>query len=208
MEEKLQRDLTTLLGDWSRGDLGARDELIERVYDELRRMAAGRMREEGAHTLQATAVVHEVFLRLAEQRHIEWRSRAQLFYLAGRMMHRVLVDHARGRRSAKRGGGMDIRSLDALPPCAAAEAPGAEPIEVTLALEQALRDLAALDARRAQVVELHFLAGFSLAETATLLGCSEATVSRDWKLARVWLARRLGSPEPEEAGPAGASGGA
>lgn len=192
-----EESVTDLLRAWSEGDPEAEDALMDRIYRQLRRMAAVRMREERtSHTLQPTALVHEVFLRLVEQGGARWRDRRQFFYVAGRMMRRVLVDHARGKGRAKRAGSAVHVSLEALGGSGPAD--GRDP-DLIIALDEALEQLAGFDRRRARVVELHFLVGLSVAETAVALGCSEATVSRDWRLARAWLLRRLEAPRPTEA---------
>lgn len=197
-------EVTALLNAWSRGDRRALDRLLEGIYQELRRMAAVRMRgERRSHTLEPTSLVHEVLLRLMGQEPAHWAGRAQFFHVVGQMMRWVLTDHARARRREKRGGSRALVPLDALGAVRDAFAAPAE-AERIAAMEEALADLAALDTRRGRVVELHFLAGFSLAETAALVGCSEATVSRDWKLARLWLARRLGGPGRRGEGELGA----
>lgn len=185
-------DLTGLLRAWSAGDEGALGELMERIYRELKGMAANQMRSERTdHTLQPTALVHEAFLRLVDQERSDWQSRAQFFELAARTMRRVLVDHARRKARLKRGGGavrVDLDRVGATETVAA----GAGSLEEVLALHEALERLEALDRRQARVVELHLFAGLSVADTAAVVGCSEATVSRDWRLARLWLARELG----------------
>lgn len=182
------RDTTTLLKDWSAGDRDALDELMDRVYRELKALAAAQMRgERPDHTLQPTALVHEVFLRLVDQERIDWRGRAQFFGVAGHMMRRILVDHARARGRAKRGGDLVRVSLSSSECLPASTDP-----ESVLALDGALEALAGIDRRSARVAELHFFAGLTVAETALALDCSEATVSRDWRLARAWLARELG----------------
>jgi RNA polymerase sigma factor (TIGR02999 family) len=160
---------------------------MERVYRELRSMASQRLRgERGDHTLQPTALVHEAFLRLVDQRQLDWRSRSQFFDLAGRMMRRILVDHARHRARVKRGGDVKIVTLerpDRLPAHLAGDD--------VLALDEALHRLARHDSRKARIVELHFFAGLSVVETAEVLGCSKATVSRDWRFAKAWIGKAL-----------------
>lgn len=180
-------DLTDLLRAWSSGDEEALGELLGRVYRELRAMAGAQLRNEReGHTLQPTALVHEAFLRLVNQDRADWRSRAQFFDVAARMMRRVLVDHARRRNRLKRGGAEAIVEL-----ARGSEAATSSPEEL-LALNEALERLEALDPRQSRIVDLHFFAGLSVAETAETIGCSKATVSRDWRLARLWLARELG----------------
>lgn len=194
--EAQESGITDLLRAWGGGEAGVEEALMGRIYQELRRMAAVRMRgERASHTLEPTALVHEVFLRLVDQDRVRWRDRRQFFYVAGRMMRRVLVDHARGRHRAKRAGDAVHVPLEALG--AGVPEDRADP-ELIVALDEALDQLAVVDRRRARVVELHFLVGFSVAETAAILDCSEATVSRDWRLARAWLLRRFA--------PAGAPG--
>jgi RNA polymerase sigma factor (TIGR02999 family) len=148
--------------------------------------------------LQPTALVHEAFLRLVDQRRIDWRSRAQFFDLAGRMMRRVLVDHARRKARSKRGGGAVLVSLSG-----AAIENRAEPetFEDVLALDESLHRLAKRDRRKARIVELHFFAGLSVVETAEVLGCSKATVSRDWRFARAWIGKELGADDPRKEAP-------
>lgn len=182
-----RNDLTALLQAWGAGDERALSELAERVYRELRAMAGAQLRSErSGHTLQPTALVHEAFLRLVDQDRIDWRSRAQFFDVAARMMRRILVDHARRRRRQKRGGDAERVELTAT------VASAAEPDRVdVLALHEALEGLARIDPRRCRIVELHYFAGLTVPETAAVLGCSEATVSRQWRLARLWLAREL-----------------
>jgi RNA polymerase sigma factor (TIGR02999 family) len=180
-------DLTDLLRAWAAGDEAAESALMDRVYRELKAMAGAELRRErGDHTLQPTALVHEVYLRLVDQDRADWKSRAQFFDVAARMMRRILVDHARRRRRLKRGGGAERVSLGST----AALAPHA--FEDVLALDEALERLERLDPRQTRIVELHFIAGLSVAETAEALACSKATVSRDWREARMWLARELG----------------
>lgn len=188
--EKARPDLTELLRAWGSGDSRALDELMERVYRELKAMAGAQLRSERpGHTLQPTALVHEAFLRLVDQDRTDWRDRAQFFDVAARMMRRVLVDHARRRKRLKRGGG--VTHLDLRTAGEATADDGSGTLDV-LALDEALERLEDAHARQAKIVELHFFGGLSVAETAELLGCSQATVSRDWRMARLWLARELG----------------
>ncbi|HEY2942844.1 MAG TPA: ECF-type sigma factor [Vicinamibacteria bacterium] len=166
--------MTELLQAWSDGDVGARDRLFPLIYRELRQRAAGRLRRERRdHILQPTALVHEVYLRLVDQQRAAWRNRAQFFAVASQMMRRILVDHARARRMAKRSGQWSRVTLDDM-------AAAARPIEVdVLDLDDALTRLAAFDTRASQIVELRFFGGVSLEETARMLGVSLATVERD-----------------------------
>jgi len=176
-------EVTRLLRAWQRGETGASDALAPVVYEELRRLAASRLRNERAsHTLQATALVHEAWLRLADQ-HADWQNRAHFFASAAGAMRRILVDHARRRTTAKRGHaatGVPIDDvMDLLP------AP--MPDQRLLALDEALDRLATLDARQAQVVELRFFAGLSVEDAAELLEISPTTIKREWATARAWL---------------------
>lgn len=175
--------VTQLLRAWQRGDSRASDELAPIVYRELRQLAASRLRgERGGHTLQATALVHEAWLRLADQR-ADWQNREHFFAIAARAMRRILVDHARRRAAAKRGDGAGQVPVDDV----AHLLPAPMPDGRLLALDEALDRLAALDARQAQVVELRYFAGLSVDDTAALLDLSPTTVKRDWATARAWL---------------------
>jgi RNA polymerase sigma factor (TIGR02999 family) len=169
-----------------RGDLEARDALFPQVYRELRRLAAAYLRRERPdHTLAPTALVHEAYLRLVGQRRLTWQNRAHFFGVAAQMMRRALVDHARERQAAKRGGA-DVRvALDEA--IAAVEPKDCD----LLLLDQALSDLSACDPRLAQVVELRYFGGLSEQEVAVVLSLSRATVTREWQTARAWLFRRL-----------------
>jgi RNA polymerase sigma factor (TIGR02999 family) len=183
---------TSLLLAWGRGDRSALDQLMPLVEDELRRLARRQMaRERVGHTLQATALVNEAYLRLIEVNHVQWRNRAHFFAMASRMMRRLLVDAARAHRYQKRGGGAEKISLDE------ALVVSSEPRHELIALDDALNALAAIDLRKSQVVEMRFFAGLSVEETAEALRVSADTVMRDWRLARVWLLREL-SDRPHE----------
>ena len=179
-------ELTQLLAAWNEGDLDARDRLIALVYDELRRRAGAFVRRErSGHTLQPTALVHEVYLRLAAQDRAVWRNRAQLLAIASEMMRRILVDRARARKMAKRSGRWNRVTL-------AEDLASGRPGDVdVLDLDTALNELSALDPRKARVAELRFFGGLSLEETGEMLGTSLATTMRDWQAARAWLFRRL-----------------
>jgi RNA polymerase sigma factor (TIGR02999 family) len=186
-------DVTALLRAHAAGDPDALAQLLPHVYDELRRIARGRLRHERAdHTFSTSEVVHEAFLKLAPLDRVEWQSRAHFYAIASRAMRNVLIDYAERRGSAKRGGGQRPLSFDELLEghTAAAE----RPIEDLLALNDALARLEELDPRKARVVECRFFGGLSLDETAEALGSSPATVSRDWTFARAWLHRELVSP--------------
>jgi RNA polymerase sigma-70 factor (ECF subfamily) len=186
-------DVTGLLVAWSEGDSAALDALLPVVYAELRRQARRALRHEAAgHTLQPTALVHEAYLKLVGQRPGRWLGREQFFGVAARCMRQVLVDAARTRRAAKRGGGAHTITLSdgaglAAAPAAAGEVAGDD----VLALDAALIRLAAMDPDQARVVELRYFAGLTLDDTAATLGISPATVSREWTVARRWLRREL-----------------
>jgi RNA polymerase sigma factor (TIGR02999 family) len=183
-------DVTGLLLAWRAGDRGAGDRLIQAVYHELHRQAARAMRHEDvAHTLQPTALVNEAYLRLIDQRRIEWRNRAQFFGVAAQVMRRILVDHARGRLAEKRGGGAAAVSLNDAQ--SARDHPLAgDGIEI-LVLHEAIERLSAFDPIQARIVELRYFAGLSIEETADALESSPATIKREWVIARAWLRREL-----------------
>lgn len=181
--------LTEMLRAWGAGDPRAGEALVPLVYAELRRQAARALRREGeGHTLQPTALVHEAWLRLDGQHDARWESRSQFLAIAAQMMRRVLVDHARTRHALKRGGAATRVTLGDAEVAAAAS----DEVDV-LALDDALARLAALDARKARLVELRYFAGLSIPEAATALGVSQATVGREWAVARMWLRRELES---------------
>lgn len=179
-------EIASLLREVGEGNGAASDRLVAVLYDELKRLAGSFMSHERSdHTLQPTALVHEAFMRLSQQRNDEWKSRAQFMGLAGTAMRRVLVDHARARKAAKRGGDADpITLIDGM-----AVTPTGD-VDV-LALDEALNRLAGLDPRQSRVVEMRFFAGLSIDEVADLLGVSAPTVKRDWQHARAWLRREL-----------------
>ena len=189
MRERVEKgvmDTTELLRAWNDGDESALNQLVPLIEQELHRLARACMhRERQGHTLQATALVNEVFLRLANGSTPEWRDRAHFVGIAARLMRRVLVDHARSRGYQKRGGGAHPVPLDE----AMAVTPGMQ-IEV-IAVDRALHAFAKIDARKSQVVELRFFGGLSIEETAEVLGVSVETVKRDWRIAKLWLAREL-----------------
>ena len=185
-------DITVLLRAWGRGDQTALEQLTPLIYDELRRHARRYMRRERAgHTLQGTALVHEAFLRLVDVAGIQWQDRAHFLAVAAQIMRRMLVDAARARLTSKRGGGIErvehstAIDFDRLP------GPDSDRAAHLCALDDALSELAAMDPRRAQVIELRFFAGLSVEETADVLKVSRQTVMRDWRLARAWLTREL-----------------
>jgi RNA polymerase sigma factor (TIGR02999 family) len=177
-------DVTALLRAWSDGDRAAFEELVAVVYRELHRQAERYMRAQPAgHTLQATALVNEAYLRLVSREPIDWKSRAHFFGVAAKAMRSILVDHARARRASKRGGGADQVSL-------AAVDSGGQEVEV-LELDEALQQLAMLDPRKANLVELRWFGGLSIEEAAQVMAVSTATAKREWRTARAWLRREL-----------------
>ena len=181
-------DVTALLGDWSRGNQSALSQLLPLVYGELRRIASRQLRSERVgHTLQPTALVHEVYLRLVDQRHVDWRNRAHFFGAAAQVMRRILVDHARRRAASKRGDGFHRVSVDE-----ATELAAPEGIPV-LALDRALDRLATKDQALARIVELRAFGGMTIEEAACVLDVSPSTAKREWRTAKAWLARELSS---------------
>jgi RNA polymerase sigma-70 factor, ECF subfamily len=174
--------VTQLLVNWSNGDKAALDEMLPLVYQELRRIAVNRLRQERPnHTLQPTALVNEAYLRLIDQKNVNWQNRAQFFGLAAEMMRRILVNHARHRQAAKRGGGALRVSLEVA-------VNSFEQKDVNLvALDEALKTLATIDPRQSQIVELKFFGGLTVEEIAEVLQVSSDTIERDWKMARAWL---------------------
>ena len=181
-------NVTALLGEWSRGNQTALDRLLPLVYAELRRVAARQLRNERAnHTLQPTALVHEVYLRIVDQRQVDWQNRAHFFGVAARVMRRILVDHARRHGASKRGDGVRCVSIDEAKDMAAStEMP-------ILALDQALDRLESVDSDLARIVELRAFGGLTIEEAAHVLGVSPSTAKRDWRTAKSWLNRELGS---------------
>lgn len=179
---------------WRQGDTSALHALLPLVYDEMRRLAGAYLREEGTdHTLQPTALAHEAYLRLLDQRQVSWQNRAHFMGLAAQAMRRILIDHARRRRAQKRGGDAVHVELDGdlmMEAGAARSTIGGLGVDVE-ELSDALDRLAELDSRQARVVELRFFTGLSIEETAEVLEVSPATVKRDWTLARAWLHREL-----------------
>lgn len=186
MEASLQSTVTALLLQWSGGDESARDELLPLVYGELRKLAQSLLRQEQASaTLQPTALVNELYLRLVDQRRVNIHDRRHFFALAAYLMRRILVDHARRRKAAKRGAELVVPLSE-------------EPVALGLGrnvdvelLNEAMEKLEKIDPRKCRVVELRFIVGFTTAETAEILDTSPATVERDWKFARSWLGRAM-----------------
>lgn len=181
-----QTDVTHLLIAWSNGEPAAAEPLMDAVYGELRRLArASLLRERPDHSLQATGLVHEAYLKLVDQKRVRWQNRAHFFAVAAQVMRRLLVDHARARGADKRGVAVTV-SLDA----ADIDANAASQPDV-LALDRALEKLAAIDARQARLVELRYFGGLTIDEAAAVLDIAAITVKRDWALARTWLYREL-----------------
>jgi RNA polymerase sigma-70 factor (ECF subfamily) len=179
-------DITAILQQWAAGDASALDQLMPLVYNDLRRLARSRLRNEGPDcTLQPTALVHEAFLRLTGQREPDMQTRGQFFHLAAKLMRRILIDHAKRRKAVKRGGDKEDLVLDE----ALASTP--EKFEEWLAVDEALDQFASIDPFRARIVELRYFAGFSVEEVAELMRISATTARRDWAVARCWLQRRL-----------------
>lgn len=179
-------DVTTLLAAWSDGDVGARDRLLEILYDELRARAQQLMAgERRTHTIDATGLVHEAYLRLVNQSRASWQNRAHFLAMTAVMMRRVLVDHARGRRRAKRGGAWQSVTLDL------SEISGAPVSPEVLDVDEAIESLATVDPVQAKIVELRFFGGLSIEETAQVMKISPSTTKREWQMARAWLWRRL-----------------
>lgn len=180
------KDLTRLLLAWSNGDERALDKLTPLVYDELRRLARRYLRRErSGHSLQATALVHEAFIRLIDQQQTPWESRLHFFGIAAQLMRQILVEHARSRQAAKRGGGALRLSLSQ------AGAIFPDPDVDLVALDDALNLLARIDPQKSRLVELRFFSGLTIEETAEALGVSPATVIRQWRLAKAWLYREI-----------------
>lgn len=187
MTEPTPQDITQMLIAWSTGDQEALDRLMPAVYAELRRQAARHLRRERAgHTLQTTDLIHEAYLRLIDQKSVQWQNRAHFFAVAAQSMRRILVDHARRRHRAKRGGSGITLPLDEGLVVAAASSQ----IDL-MALDEALTRLAAIDVRQCQIVELRFFSGLTIDETAAVIGVSRTTVKDDLNMAKAWLRRDL-----------------
>ena len=195
------REVTQLLLRWRAGDQAALASLVPLVYEELRAMARRHLNHErGSHTLQRTALVHEAFLRMVDQTQVDWQSRSQFFGIASQMMRRVLVDHARKRTAAKRGGGALQVDIDAVlavddgeftPVAEGGPASQQESGVDFAAIHDALERLEALDPRQGKLVELRFFGGLSIKEAAAVIDISPATAKREWAIARAWLQREL-----------------
>lgn len=190
----MNANVTQLLIRYSNGDGDALEALLPQVYDELHKLAQSYMRRENpAHTLQATALVHEAYFKLVDQRSVEWKNRSHFFGVAAQLMRRILIDHARQRLASKRGGSMARVTFEEA-------VHGDSDSPDLLDLDDAMKKLALLDERQAKIVELRYFGGLSIEETAEVLKTSPATVKRDWTLARTWLFRELSgneSPPPE-----------
>ena len=187
-------DVTALLVEWAGGQGGTLDRLLPLVYAELRRLAGGHLRRERRdHTLQPTALINELYLQLVRQHAATWQNRAHFFALASRLMRRILVDHARARQAGKRGGCATAIVLDEDAAAVSSSSAEADRSLEVLAVDEALSRLTALDAEQGRIVELRFFAGLSVEETAHVLDRSPRTVKREWRLAKAWLHRELGS---------------
>jgi RNA polymerase sigma factor (TIGR02999 family) len=179
------KEVTRLLVDWGNGDQAALDELMPLVYGELRRLAGRYMRRESpGHTLQTSALVNEAYLRLVDQKSVRWQNRAHFFGVAAQLMRRILVDHARSRLRAKRGGGAQIVSL-------AEQAVMSEDVAEVIALDEAMKSLAEMDPRKSQIVEMKFFGGLTNEEVAEVLKVTSRTVEREWRKAKAWLNRAI-----------------
>jgi RNA polymerase sigma-70 factor, ECF subfamily len=200
----MQQPVTQLLAEWREGSERAFAQLSSLLYAELRELAHRHLRRERAnHTIQQTALVHEAFLRLVAQQSVDWQSRAHFFGLASKLMRRILVDYARARTANKRGGGAHVVSLDEVgQPLDDGSAPDTTPTalqhldahtqEDVAAIDAALTRLERIDARHAQIIEMRYFGGLTVEQTAEALDISDATVKREWTLARAWLKRELG----------------
>jgi RNA polymerase sigma-70 factor, ECF subfamily len=187
MTEPIGHEITELLQAWREGDERALEKLTPEVYRELHNAARRCMaREREGHTLQTTALINELYLRLSDLREVDWQSRAHFFALCARQMRRILTDMARNRRSEKRGGGVFALALDEAPEIASSSHSD------VIAVDDALKALALIDERKSRVVELRFFGGLSVEETAEVLKVSPDTVARDWRLAKAWLLREMG----------------
>ena len=192
MTERPSFSPTELLLSWSDGNDSARDALLPLVYDDLRQIAGSYLRRERpGHTLQPTALVHEAYLRLIDQRRVDWRNRAQFVALAAVMMRRILVNHARDRSAAKRGG-----QVERVPLTDAADALAVPQVDV-IAIHDALDRLHELDARKSRIVELKFFGGLTTGEISEVMEISPATIEREWSFARAWLYDVISAGDPQ-----------
>ncbi|MEO7660531.1 MAG: sigma-70 family RNA polymerase sigma factor [Pyrinomonadaceae bacterium] len=182
----LSNEITHLLINWGNGDQAALDDLIPLVTAKLRRMARHYMaRENPGHTLQTSALINEAYIRLVDQQNVPWQNRSHFYGVAAQVMRHILIDHARKHRFAKRGGGVRNIPLDEAMVANDARA------EELIALDDALKALAALDPRKSEIIELRFFGGLSIAETADVLKISPITVTREWRSAKAWLRREM-----------------
>ena len=187
-----RQEVTQVLVDWNKGDANAPDRLMPLVYEELRKLARSYLQRERAdHTLQATGLVHEAYLRLVDQSSMTWENRAHFFGVAAHVMRRILVDYARSHRAEKRGGDRDKLEFDE------ALAPSGEKAVDLIALDDALQDLVAFDPRQSRIVELRFFGGLTNEEIGEVLGISPRTIKREWRLAKAWLRREIVGDEPD-----------
>ena len=186
MAQPSTHEVTQLLIDWRNGDRAALDKLMPLIHEELRRLAHHYMsRERSGHTLQTTALVNEAYLRLVNRKDVHWQNRAHFFAIAAQSMRNILVDHARGLAYAKRGGGARKTSLDE------AMVVTQERAAEVVALDDALKELAAIDPQQSRIVELRFFGGLTVEEAAEVLSVSPATIKREWSTAKAWLYREL-----------------
>lgn len=186
MDVELSKQVSELLANWNKGDPEAREALMPLVYDELRKLAASQLRRErNDHTLQPTALVHEVYLRLTEQKNVHWQDKSHFFGVTAQLMRRILVDHARAHLADKRGRGLPKVALNE-----AVAMSREQPAEL-LALDESLTRLADTDLQQSKIVELRMFAGLTIEQTAEVLRISPATVKRDWNLAKAWLMREI-----------------
>jgi RNA polymerase sigma factor (TIGR02999 family) len=193
MSEPKLSETTRLLRDWAKGDQAALDQLTPHVYRELRRLAGSFIKQESpGRTIQATGLVHEAYLKLIDVDNVDWQHRAHFFAVAAQIMRRILLEAARKRGAAKRGGQSPRVNLEEIPDF------GSQRGNELIALDDALNTLAKIDPRKARVIELRFFGGLSVEETAEVLKLSPDTVLRDWRLARAWLSAELGSGSPRE----------
>ena len=187
------KEVTRLLVAWSNGDRAALDELIPLVYDELRRLASRYMRRESqGHTLQTSALINEAYLRLVDQKNVQLQNRAHFFGVAARLMRQILVDHARSRSRIKRGGGAQMVTL-------AEQSVMYKEAADVIALDDALKNLAEMDPRKSQIVEMKFFGGLTNEEVAEVLKVTSRTVEREWRKAKAWLQRAISKVVPNEA---------
>ena len=194
LSDPVNQDVTALLAKWSGGDKAALEELMPLVYGELKRLAGSYLRRERQdHTLQSAALVNEAYMRLVDQSRVRWQNKSHFFGIAAQMMRRILVDHARGQKAAKRGSGVEVLELNE----AVAQAQK-QSIDL-LGLDEALNMLAKMDAQQSRIIELRFFGGLSIEETAEVLQISPATVKRDFAAARAWLYRAVTTRGGDEA---------